>query len=146
MRFSDLFISTQYQDLFDAAVRGMAKQGQHCAMYTDRKHRRHCAVGFCLTEEGADLLLRNGDNATRINLLGMSPTYEGRVDDPLKDFVAELQTVNDCSHSRENFRKSLRHVAGIYRLSTDLLDELLTDEWTQDFWFAPSKHSTAKHR
>lgn len=122
MQLAELLQTTELQPLFDAAVRGVLRQGKTCSHYQERSSGMRCAVGHCMTPAGLDYISRTCRNADPVARL-WNPRDMLACKPPWAQLLVDLQIVNDGSHSLEEMTQGFRDTAAKYKLSAAVVEE-----------------------
>lgn len=126
MLIREMLVSLNPQELFNAAIRGMAQQGYRCNLFTKKSTGDHCAVGHCLTPEALEYLLRSGKNRDTLQEL---TRRDRSVSVELLELLEDLQRANDASATREQFYENVGRVAGEHGLELITYHATLNEEW-----------------
>ena len=104
-RTHNIFKSTDYQDLFNLAYRGILGQGQpsvtkdrDVCLYSDHRGN-HCGVGHTLTNEALDIVTEDEYDVDglieKLNQAGFIWDYDNDDNITLTQFLQELQSAHD---------------------------------------------------
>lgn len=133
---SHWMISENEQELFDHVVVKLCEQGkasvgpQGTCQYTDPQGN-HCAAGWMLTPAGLKVASDLESEGGSVAISYFETTICKDLSERKLNFLQRMQRVHDNAPSRERWRSMMREVAKDYGLSAKVLEERLTDAWTQ---------------